>query len=257
MSQPPLADQPLRILHFSDCHLFADPERELYGVRPAPALAATLELARAQATRSHLAIVTGDLTQDGEPGAYRRAEEMFAGLQMPVYALPGNHDLPEEMQRNLTGRPISWLHALVVGGWRLLFLDSTIPGGGPDGALPEERLATLAESLQQQPALPTLVAMHHQPIPVATPWMNRMALAKPEALFQVLARYPGTRCLLFGHIHHPLAEAWQGIPLLSAPSTCVQFAMGTEEPVFIRNTTGFRWLTLYPDGTLDTGVVWR
>ncbi len=107
-----------------------------------------------------------------------------------------------------------------------------------------------------KPGMPTLISLHHQPVSLDTLWMNQMALTNPENFFQVLSRHPWVRCVLFGHIHHPFDGEQQGIRLLSAPSTCVQFATDTEYPVFITDKSGYRWLKLYPDGQLETGLSW-
>ncbi|MEO5364052.1 MAG: phosphodiesterase [Magnetococcus sp. DMHC-8] len=246
-----------QILHFSDCHLFAAPNGEIGGVRSADALAATVTAAQAGATTSRLAIITGDLSQDGTPESYERAEQLFARLGMPVYAVPGNHDRLVCMQTALTGHPIVWQRSVVVAGWQMVFLNSTLTDpDNPAGLLPAEELSSLEDALLAQPGMPTLVALHHQPMPLDTPWMNRMALTNPDDLFTVLARHPWVRALLFGHIHYPFAGERQGIHLLSAPSTCVQFATGTTHPVFVTQTAGCRWLRLYPDGHLATGIVW-
>ena len=42
--------------------------------------------------------------------------------------------------------------------------------------------------------------------------------------------------------------------LLASPSTCVQFAPGSEEFQVDSEAPGYRWLRLLPDGRLETGV---
>ena len=46
----------------------------------------------------------------------------------------------------------------------------------------------------------------------------------------------------------------KGVSLLASPSTCVQFAPGSEEFKVGNESPGYRWLQLYPDGRLETGV---
>ena len=158
------------------------------------------------------------------------------------------------MAQALTGSPIAWQRAVVMGGWQLIFLNSARPGL-VDGALAAEEWTALEAALQAHPDLPTLVALHHQPVPVATPWMDAIGLAGAEAFLERLARHPQTRCVLFGHIHGPFDGHWQTMRLLSAPSTCVQFARGTAQPVCTTEAPGYRWLQLHPDGQLATGLV--
>ena len=74
------------ILQLSDPHIGAsdgDPEGDL-----ARAVARARELAPAP----DVVLVSGDLTEHGEPGEYARVHESLAPLGAPVLALPGNHD---------------------------------------------------------------------------------------------------------------------------------------------------------------------
>jgi Icc protein len=45
-----------------------------------------------------------------------------------------------------------------------------------------------------------------------------------------------------------------GVRLLGSPSTCVQFAPGSEHFKVGDQAPGYRWLRLHPDGGLETGV---
>lgn len=42
--------------------------------------------------------------------------------------------------------------------------------------------------------------------------------------------------------------------LMATPSTCIQFAPGSNEFSIDGQAPGYRWIDLYPDGTLDTHV---
>ncbi|MBF0183385.1 MAG: phosphodiesterase [Magnetococcales bacterium] len=244
----------LSLLHFSDCHLLADPQGTLYGAQPAHCLEQLLQAAHPWAQACQLAIVTGDLTQHGEPEAYQRAEQMFQRLGCPVYTLPGNHDRPEIMQEQLSGQPIRWQSSLTEGGWQMLFLNSLLPEQ-TEGYLDASALQQLQQQLQNGPDLPALLALHHQPVAVGTPWMDQIGLSNPEALFALLQHHPRVRLILFGHIHQPLDTVQQSIRLLGTPSTCVQFVQGTAEPEFILDQPAFRWLRLHDDGSIETKVI--
>lgn len=244
-----------QILHFSDCHLFADPTKKLHGVRTVDTLASVLATAKKQAHKNHIAIITGDLIQDGGADAYKLLEQMFASLDIPVYAIPGNHDSSDCMKNALTAHPIVWKDSIVIEDWHVVFLNSAQPGR-VEGVFPEETLAKLKEALMARPGMPTLIALHHQPISVETPWQDQIGLSQPEPFFKILDDHPWVRCLLFGHIHRPFDHHRKGVRLLGAPATCVQLAKGTEYPVFTHDPPGYRWLTLYPDGQLETGITW-
>ena len=42
--------------------------------------------------------------------------------------------------------------------------------------------------------------------------------------------------------------------LLASPSTCIQFAPGSEDFNVSTEAPGYRWLRLHADGRLETGV---
>ncbi|KTC63185.1 hypothetical protein AO262_22830 [Pseudomonas fluorescens ABAC62] len=42
--------------------------------------------------------------------------------------------------------------------------------------------------------------------------------------------------------------------LLASPSTCIQFAPGSEDFKVSEQAPGYRWLRLHGDGRLETGV---
>ena len=43
-------------------------------------------------------LLTGDLTDRGQPAAYDHLREILKPLPMPIYAIPGNHDRRESMR---------------------------------------------------------------------------------------------------------------------------------------------------------------
>ncbi len=243
----------IRILHFSDLHLFPDRDGTLFGIRTADNLAAAVETARRRHPDHRLAVLTGDVTQHGEPAAFRLADELMAGLGTPVRAVPGNHDPAETMIDLYRGRPIAWEGSLVIGGWQLLFINTSCPEM-VGGCLTDTVLRDLERALNTRPGLPALIALHHPPVAVGTPWLDRIGLQKPERLFRLLDRHPRVRALLFGHIHQPFEGERNGVRLLAAPSTYADFAVGGDQPVLTDDPPGFRWLDLHADGRLRTGI---
>ena len=84
--------------------------------------------------------------------------------------------------------------------------------------------------------------------------MEPIGLRNPDALFAVLDGFPQVRALLWGHIHQEFDQLRNGVRLLASPSTCVQFAPGSEEFQVDQEAPGYRWLRLYADGRLETAV---
>lgn len=49
----------------------------------------------AAAVDADAVVVPGDLTRDGEPGAFDRVDAVLAASDIPVVSVPGNHDVPK------------------------------------------------------------------------------------------------------------------------------------------------------------------
>jgi Icc protein len=242
-----------RLLQISDPHLFADPEGDLLGQRTRLTLEGVLNLAGAKFGAADRVLLTGDLTQDASPAAYRYLADRCGRLGLPCHALPGNHDDPQEMARSLGAGPIDIPRQIDCGPWLLVMLDSTL-AGKEGGHLTADSLHWLASALAARPQTPTLLALHHQPVPVGSPWLDEIGLNNAEDLFAILDHQPQVRGLVFGHIHQDFSAERKGVALLGAPSTCIQFLPGSQDFALDAATPGFRWLELHPDGGIDTGI---
>lgn len=251
--RPPKPALPLRVLQITDPHLMADPDGALLGVRTRDSLAAVLAQVRADGRESaDLVLATGDLAQDATDEAYRVFAEQMAMFSCSVSWIPGNHDHRERLQKSAEKNGSSQRRFLL-GGWQILLLDSSV-SGQVHGFLSERELDFLEQSLSEHPSLPTLIALHHHPVSIGTRWMESIGLHNREAFWQVLDRHAQVRCVLWGHIHQELDTRRQQVRLLATPSTCIQFESGARDFSVENKAPGYRWLELYPDGRLETGV---
>jgi Icc protein len=167
--------------------------------------------------------------------------------------MPGNHDAANPMSRILGRNAISLESSVRCGKWNLVFLDSTIPGE-EGGHLNRTQLEILGSSLAANSKAHTLVCLHHQPVPVGSPWLDTMALDNPEDFFSIVDRSPQVRAIIWGHVHQAFRAERGGVTLLGTPSTCVQFLPGTQGFALDTLTPGFRWLDLHSDGRIESGI---
>ena len=112
----------------------------------------------------------------------------------------------------------------------------------------------LETHLQSAPDENTLVCLHHQPVPMGSEWLDTMAVDNPDEFFAVIDRHPQVRGILWGHVHQEFNGTRNGVRLMSAPSTCIQFLPNSKEFSLDTATPGYRWLELHPDGRIETGV---
>jgi Icc protein len=172
-----------------------------------------------------------------------------------VLCIPGNHDDLPAMHAALSAPPFQLGGTLDAGAWRVVMLDSTIPGE-TGGALGEATLQQLDGALRGAPQRHALVCLHHHPVPMKSRWLDTVGLADAGDFFEVLRRHRQVRAVLFGHVHQPLDEMRDGLRIIATPSTCSQFKPGSDDFAVDDAPPAWRTLTLHADGRLDTTLNW-
>jgi Icc protein len=244
----------VRLLHFTDPHLYGSESESLRGVATLPALSAALAQARARDWPPEALLVTGDLVQD-DPGGYVHFRRLFGTLGVPVLCLPGNHDEPQAMQRELAAPPFVLDGCYDIGRWRIVLLDSCLPGSA-SGALSAPALAALEHSLASAGKRHCLVCLHHHPVPMGSRWLDRVGLTNAAEFLRVVDGHRNVRGIVWGHVHQRYDALRKGVRLLATPSTCAQFLPNADDFAVDRRPPGYRTLELRADGTLLTEVVW-
>jgi len=243
----------LRVLHLTDPHLHHDRAARMGGMDTRQSWNAVLDAVAAQ-PRPDLILLTGDIVHDQRAETYRGVMDDLSALGAPALLLPGNHDDAALFRAVVPAHgPVARPDLYRVGDWLVVLLDSTVLGAA-HGHLCEERLTGLRRALALHPGCPTLVTLHHQPVPVGSAWLDRLGLDNAEALLAVIDTSPQVKALLWGHVHQDLDRCRGAVRLLATPSTCMQFRPNQDRPGFDDRAPGWRWLTLHPDGQIDTTV---
>lgn len=246
--------KPLRLLQFTDLHLAPEESGRVRGIATHETFPRCLAHARRHHSPVDVLLLTGDLVQDDSRG-YLALASMLATESVPVHCLPGNHDLPHEMEALLDREPFDLSPVQRYDEWTLILLDSAIPGVH-QGELSQESLAFLDEALARFSDTHALVVLHHQPVPIGSAWLDAIGLANGPQLLEVVARHRNVRGLLWGHIHQAFDDLRDGVSLMGTPSTCFQFVPRRDDFGIDDRPPGYRWLHLYPDGRIETGVDW-
>ncbi|HLF96137.1 MAG TPA: phosphodiesterase [Methylococcaceae bacterium] len=245
----------LRILHLTDTHILAEPGQTLYGVDTYGRTAALLDHVRRTAGAPDLAVLSGDCVDTPSAAAYGCLKALLAEhLAAPCLILPGNHDDPMLLKAMF---PDAAVPQAIRDNWLFVLLDSTRPDS-PSGMLSDAELARLEATLAEHPAQHALIALHHHPLPVGSPWMDAMGLAEDSAarLLEILRRSGNVRLVLCGHAHQEHAWTRHGVPLFVTPSSTVQFQPGCDAFTLDRLPPGCRWLELCPDGGFSSRLIW-
>ena len=249
----------LRFVQVTDHHLGSGPADAYFGYATAWAVQRVLQaIADASAHGAQFLLCTGDLVAHGTDEEYAFAREVFGvapagrapgplvvrrpGLEgLHAYFVPGNHDPRAALIGALFPESPPAIHLDVswdVAGLAFVYLD--LGTGGRAGVLREASLALLDEVLAR--GRPTVLVLHHHPVEVGIPWLDR---ALPEGVQRLWDRLAGGQVLavLFGHAHASVRREVHGVPVFGLRSTSFQFA-ASEAPAYVIQPLHYRVLTV-------------
>ena len=244
----------IRLLQLTDTHLVGDPLGEMRGVRTLDTLRKVLRGAAADLEAADAVLLTGDIVHD-DPDGYAWVRHELGSLAKPVLCIPGNHDDPQLLREALGGPPFRHLGHHDLGAWRIVLLDSTVPGEAA-GELPVTELARLKAVLGPGSPPHALVVLHHQPLPVGSAGLDSVGLRNSTALQAIIEGLPKVRALLGGHVHQESEQRLGAVRVFTTPSTCMQFRPQVAGFEIDDRGPGCRVLELHPDGGLQTRVRW-
>lgn len=204
------------ILHLSDPHLDGTDARRSRLRR------AIGEIANLPALDA--IVVTGDIADHGETAEYA---EFFGELttRHPCIAVPGNHDLRDAMSAHVPPDTHGYLNSTTrVGPLTIVGLDSLIESE-VGGALAPTTVEYARRAITGAPG-PVVLAMHHPPVPVGHPVMDRHGLTNADTLADLLEHHPRVAAVLTGHVHTALASTFAHRPVLGAPGIVSTMRLG-------------------------------
>ncbi|WP_022886460.1 phosphodiesterase [Glaciibacter superstes] len=222
------------IVHISDTHYLSE-GRALYDRvdtdRTLQRALAQLELTGLQPSAI---VLTGDITDRGEPDAYRRVRDQVEiaadRLGATVVWVMGNHDERSAFRTELlreagTAEPVD--RVFDIGGLRIIALDTSVPGFH-HGDVSEQQRAWLADVLSSPAELGSILALHHPPVPTPLHLMNILELREQDSLAEVVAG-SDIRAILGGHLHYATTGMFAGIPVSVAAATCYTMDLSAPE----------------------------
>jgi Icc protein len=243
----------MKILQVTDPHLYGNASARLRGVQTDATLRAVLDHALASASDYSAVLVTGDVVQDDTDG-YLRFRSILGSSTAPVLCIPGNHDEPEAMRRELDVAPFRFCGAHRFGGWNFIMLNSYELNcvGGRLGDAELERLdAALAATTGH-----SLVCLHHHPVPMGSRWLDTSGLADAAEFWRVIDAHPCVRAVVWGHVHQAYEARRGAVRLFATPSTGAQFLPGSDRYAVDSRPPAYRTFELHDDGRIESLVHW-
>ena len=208
------------IAHLSDPHLVAG-DRLLSGhIDTAAQLRQALSRVEESQEAIDAIVISGDLTDSGDPAAYRLllevARPVADRLGAVLVTTGGNHDERRPLAATLYGLDTDEPQDRVtdVRGLRVITLDSAVPGYH-HGGFSDAQYDWLASELATAADYGTILVMHHPPITYRSPTMAMLDFDDPARLRSIVVG-SDVRALLCGHLHVTTFGALAGIPVIVA-----------------------------------------
>ncbi|RMC30195.1 metallophosphoesterase [Paracoccus alkanivorans] len=254
---------PITFIHLTDLHVNAPgTEDDMLFNDTSATLERSLNEIRRMSEKPAFIIASGDLTNHGEPEAYRTVSKILAkaDLDIPVFFALGNHDRRDgfsaafpELHRDPS---TPYDHDHVICGLHVILLDSSIPGE-IGGAWEPGQIDWLKARLADHPELPKLLVMHHAPMidtqDTEMEWESLSRLATDE-LRQTIAG-ANVVGILSGHIHLDRVSHWHGVPvIIGMGHHAATDAVALPDEFNMLDATGFALCALRPSGLTVTYV---
>lgn len=240
-----------RIIQISDTHVFGNPDERLLGHDSNNSLKKIVDMIIAKNERPDIILLTGDMIQSETTQSYQVLEQILKPLAAPIYTLYGNHDAPALFPKTTT------LHQdkfLILDSWTIILLNSQIIGE-VHGHLSDTELQFLNESLKANIKQHCIIALHHQPTDIGSPWLDRIGLRNQQPFHQILNQYSNVKAVIWGHVHQAFDSVINNVAFLSCPSTCIQFKPNTEQfALDLESNPGYRSFKLNADGSLISTI---
>lgn len=179
--------------------------------------------------RPDLVLLSGDLVDTGTDAEYEALRHLLAPLDIPVRAIPGNHDDRERFRAAFapdgyvpSAGPINYV--CDYGALRVVALDVTVPGLH-HGQFDEGAAEWLGSALDGARERMTLLMMHQPPFGIGVRYLDAYLCRGGDRLAALLGRHPQVERVLCGHVHRHMQLRFGGTLLCTAPSTTTAIAL--------------------------------
>ena len=246
----------MRIIQLTDFHLNIEAEKCYRGISAELLLKEVIKEIVKNFGDFDYFVITGDLAHDESIITYERLRDILQPLLPRCLMIPGNHDNREGIRSVFSDivRPnTSYINfALPYSGRLLIGIDSHITDT-VYGKIGKRQLTWLDRTLSENKHVPTLLFIHHPPVPVGSPWLDEIGLKDACGLQEIIARYPQVKAIFTGHIHHEFEGKMANCNVYGTPATCIQFLPKATDGKRDTSPPGFRTI-IFNEGTVTTHV---
>ena len=243
-----------KLIQITDTHIQAKDEDNFSGFDTNESLRQVIQAIQENETDVDCLLITGDLVHNATEQAYQELADILVKVTLPVFCLPGNHDIPEMMEYVLGKNGFDMSKIIQANNWQIILLNSHLLGEHA-GEISNEEYEFLETALEESKEANVLIALHHHPISINSTWMDSMILSNPEKLLELINQNKQVKGVIWGHIHQQFETEINEVHFLGSPSTCIQFKPGATSYARDKKTPGYRRLTMKDDGRLMSKIV--
>lgn len=225
------------LAQLTDTHILEPGSNDDHLLDNSARLAAAVERLGQETVKPRAVLATGDLTDHGTEAEMAMLMDLLAPIEVPILAVPGNHDVRETFAPAFdlpwaSATNLSWVVDL--DDLRVVGLD-TIVAGSHAGLFDDERRDWLTGALDEADGRRVLIAMHHAPFLSGIGWMDRTALEGRDAFAQVVSGRPNIERIVCGHLHRPQVTTISGVTASVGISTAqhIELDLADDAPVGI------------------------
>lgn len=249
------------IVQLSDIHILSAPARDQVMLADnAARLERTIRFIKKLNPLPDLAVVSGDLSHEGNAEDYRYCRSLLSELPCPYVVIPGNHDeralVRDTFLRNGWSDDTYYQFEDDRFPLRIIGLD-TLETGKVGGELCTARLDWIGDALARS-RKPTLLVMHHPPYQFGLEYNADMACTRGiERLEKIVRAHGNVAGVLCGHLHLGTTTIWAGVPASTVPSVSPGFSLEIAQSLLAgwQNSSPAIGLHIYRGGALTAHVV--
>lgn len=210
----------MKFIHLSDPHLQKD-NFHLYGLDPYIRLELAIKSINKNFKDIDFIVITGDLTQDGSQKAYRKLRKIIKKAKAEVILLMGNHDNRENFIKIFKNHPVNnnFIQTTkTIDKDVFIYLDTKIENSHA-GDMCDIRFKWFEEQLEKNKDKNCYIFMHHPPMQINIPIMDKMGFKSKKRLKDLFKKYSNIKYIFFGHIHRITSGVWADIPYFGIRGT--------------------------------------
>ena len=244
-----------KIIQITDLHLGRDKNKVSFDVNTFNSAKQMLLHIKKYEGDSDLIIISGDISDDGSDASYSNLTELVKPIEIPFYLMPGNHDSVEKIREFSRFDNLNSKLYFEEDPW-FVFMFNTKKNGSPNGYLKNDEIKVFKDILNKNRNKYFMVFLHHHPVKIGSPSMDKMIIENAELLIDVIKKTKSVHGVSWGHVHNVYETRINNAQLFSTPSTCYQSKPKSETFIIDENERpGYRVIKLYDTGDLESEVI--